>query len=297
MSYVSAPRPIDHVVLPTASLAQARERLGALGFTVAPEATHPFGTENACVYFSNGTYLEPLAIGEREVCEAQARRGNVFVARDQAYRFRRGADGFSALGMGTGDAGADHDAFIRQGISAGQMLKFSRTFTTPDGESAEASFLLAFAADLRAPDAFFFTCERVNVPKVDRSALQAHANGVTAIREVVLTEANPSDFQYLLQDVVGQREVTANSFGMSLDAANGKVSVLTPTGYSDAFGGELRCHARGLRLRAVVFAARDLDALSRFFAASQVAHDRRANRIVVPAASGQGAVFAFEEDR
>lgn len=111
------PRPVDHLVLPVVDLDTARQRLEALGFTVAPSAQHPFGTENACVFFSDNTYLEPLAIAQRETCETEARNGNVFVARDQAYRFRNGQDGFSALVMGTQDAGADHKEFVRSGIS------------------------------------------------------------------------------------------------------------------------------------------------------------------------------------
>lgn len=288
-------RPIDHLVLPTASLAVARQRLGLLGFTVAPDAVHPFGTGNACVYLRDGTYLEPLAVVEREVCEAEARHGNVFVARDAAYRFRRGTDGFSAVGMGSSDAEADHRSFIDAGISAGDVLSFSRPFTSPDGQSATASFLLAFAADLRAPDAFFFTCQRINAPAVDRSALQKHPNSVVALREVVLTEPNPADFQYLLQDVVRQRTVEADSFGLRIASANGGISVLTPAGFSAAFGGELPCHSRGLRLRAVVFAATDLAALSQILVRNHVPHDLHGRRLVVPAAAGQGAIFAFEE--
>eukprot|EP01133_Synstelium_polycarpum_P029511 gene29511-36177_t len=42
------PRPVDHLVLPVVELDTARQRLEALGFTVAPSAQHPFGTENAC---------------------------------------------------------------------------------------------------------------------------------------------------------------------------------------------------------------------------------------------------------
>ncbi|MGH7005536.1 MAG: VOC family protein, partial [Alphaproteobacteria bacterium] len=165
-------RPVDHLVLPTADLDAARDRLERLGFSVAPVGTHPFGTENVCVYLGDDSFLEFLAIGQRETCEAEARAGNVFVARDQSYRFRNGAEGFSALVMGSGDAEADHAAFVQSGISAGPILNFSRPFVLPDGRKDKAGFRLAFAADLRAPDAFFFTCQRVDAPKVDRAALQ-----------------------------------------------------------------------------------------------------------------------------
>lgn len=289
------PRPVDHLVLPTASLESARDRLSALGFTVAPDGLHPFGTENACVYLADGTFLEPLAVAEREACEAAARAGNVFVARDQAYRFRRGQEGFSALVMATADARADHEAFVEAGISAGDMLPFSRPFMAADGKTDEATFLLAFAADLRAPDAFFFTCERKNVPDVDRSALQVHDNGVTGIRRIVLSEVNPTDFQYLLQELVNEREVEAGSFGMEIKADNATISVMTPAGLSAFYAIEAPTHARGLRLQAIVFAVRNLGDVDAILSDRRIAHDRRGSRIIVPGAAGQGAVFAFEE--
>lgn len=288
-------RPIDHCVLPVAELDGARARFTALGFTVAPVGTHPFGTENACIYFSDDTFLEPLAIGQRETAEAAALQGNVFVARDLAYRFRVGQEGFSAVVFGTRDAASDHAQFLKSGISAGDRLDFSRPFVDASGRSDAASFRLAFAADLRSPDAFFFTCERANAPAVDRSALQAHANGVTGIAAIVLSEPNPTDFQYLLQEVVNQRDVSAHSFGMDIEAANGRLTVLNPPGLKAWFGAE-RGPERGLRLEAIVFRVPDLERTATSFA-PDVRPVRRGERLVVPPTAGQGVILAFEASR
>ena len=54
---MSQPRALDHLVLPTTSLAVARDRLTTLGFTVAPDGVHPFGTVNCCIYLADGTFL------------------------------------------------------------------------------------------------------------------------------------------------------------------------------------------------------------------------------------------------
>ncbi|KXF77349.1 lactoylglutathione lyase [Paramesorhizobium deserti] len=286
-------RPVDHLVLPTASLDAARERLRKLGFTVAPEGKHPFGTVNVCTYLADGTFLEALAIGQRETCEHAAIRGNVFVTRDQAYRFRNGEEGFSALVMGTEDAKADHSAFVKAGISAGKILNFSRAFVTPDGTRDKAAFRLAFAADLRAPDVFFFAVQRVRVPAVDRSALQRHENGAIAIREVVLSETNPTDFQYLMQEIVNERDVNAHSFGMDIRAANANIAVLTPAGLKAFLGAEAP-QGRGLRLQGVVFAVHDLEKVEGLLSANGVAFEKRSARIIVHPAEGQGATFAFE---
>lgn len=287
------PRRIDHCVLPVADLDIARRRYESLGFTVAPVGVHPFGTENACVYFGDGTFLEPLAIGQRETAEEAARTGNVFAARDQAYRFRSGHDGFSALVMRTDDARADDARFREAGISAGQVLDFGRDFIDAGGTAGRVDFRLAFAGDLRSPDAFFFTCERRASSPPDRGALERHANGVSGIAAVVLSEPNPTDFQYLLQEVADQRDVQAHSFGMDVDVPGSTVSVLNRSGLSAWFGLD-RGPDRGLKLEAIVFRCASVDTVRRTLA-SDIASETVFGRLLVRPSSGQGAIFAFQE--
>ena len=71
----TSPHPLDHLVLPTASLDVARARLTSLGFVVAPTGIHPFGTENCCVFLADGTYLEPLAVGDEQAATKRHCRG------------------------------------------------------------------------------------------------------------------------------------------------------------------------------------------------------------------------------
>lgn len=291
---VFTPRAIDHLVLPVVDLQTGRERLSRLGFTVAADARHPFGTENACVFFADDTYLEPLAVGSREECLEAQRRGNVFVARDQAFRFRRG-EGLSAIVVKTDDAAADDTRYRDEGQSAGPLLEFSRQFKFPDGRTAEGAFRLAFAADLRAPDFFAFACERVNPIPADRGALTVHANGAAGLRRIVLVEENPSDFQYLLEMLFEQRDVTAHSFGVSIGTSNALVDVLTPEGFSAHYGPDLVLSERGLLGAAVVVAVVDLGVTEACLAANGVGYHKTGARLVVAPEKGQGATFAFEE--
>ncbi|WP_395446774.1 VOC family protein [Aminobacter sp. UC22_36] len=111
----------------------------------------------------------------------------MFVARDRDFRDMAGDEGFSAVVFGTDDADADHAEFVAAGVSAGGRLDFSRPFVDASGKSDQASFRLAFAAQPNAEAvAFFFTCERANVPAVDRSALQAHGNGAKRVLAIEL---------------------------------------------------------------------------------------------------------------
>lgn len=289
------PRPIDHLVLPVEDLIRARHRLVEIGFTVAADALHPFGTENSCVFFADGTYLEPLAVASREDCEAAARAGNVFVARDQAFRFRCGQEGFSAVVAGTTDARADHARYRAEGFSAGDVLAFSRPMRGADGSETKGTFELAFAADLRAPDFVLFSCQRLIPLQVDKAALTSHANGVVGLSSVVLSEANPSDFQYLLEVVFEQRDVKAHSFGIELVTANGSIEVLTPEGLSGFYGVETPSVGRGLRGAAVSLRVADRSVTEKLLADNGIAFKHVGNRIVVPPAPGQGVAFAFEE--
>jgi len=284
-------------VLPVEDLDTTRQRHSALGFNVAADARHPFGTENACVFFADGTYLEPLAIASREECEAAARQGNVFVARDQAFRFRRGDTGFSALVVGSQDADGDHARFTELGMSGGEMLSFSRPMKLPDGQELTASFKLSFAADLRSPDFFGFAVERINVPAADRSALTAHANGVTGIAEIILSEINPTDFQYYIQELACNREVDANSFGMSIELEGATITVFNKAGLETHLGVFDPLPERGLTGRAVVYQVKDLAALGALLLKNNVTARQVGGRLIVDPAPGQGAYYCFEEIR
>lgn len=288
-------RNVDHLVLPVGDLETSRARMTALGFTVAPDAIHPFGTENACIFFADGTYLEPLAIAQREDCEEAAIKGNVFVARDQSFRFRRGDEGFSAVAFASEDADADHKRFRKLGLSAGKKLKFSRTFINAKGRKSEGTFKLAAAADLRSPDSFLFTCERINMPKTDKSTLCAHANGAVSIGEIAMADPNPSDFQYFLQDVMNQRDVNAHSFGIELRAGNSNIAAFDANGLKAWYGIETGCHGRGLRFRAFSVAVKDLEATHALLKKNRIKTKKIAQRLVVDHAPGQGCVIAFEQ--
>ncbi|MEO5322777.1 VOC family protein [Mesorhizobium sp. CC13] len=279
----AGPRALDHVVLPTADLAVARARLSSLGFTVAPVGVHPFGTVNACVYLADGTFLEPLAVGDASAADRAVAESNVFVARDRSFRAAHGDEGFSAVVFASDDADADHAEFLSAALSAGPRLDFSRPVVDATGRADVASFRLAFAAE-PAGDAFFFTCERANAPKVDRGALQIHANGV---RRVVAVEADAGD--------------TAAATAFLSTLARSKTET-KPDGFKVALanaGFVVRAAAGGdnIRLGGIVFAVGDLAAAHALLAGRGIEHDLSDHRLVIPPAPGQGTAFIFEEQK
>lgn len=284
--------PLDHIVLPTATLEGAEARLTALGFTVAPRGVHPFGTENCCVYLADGTFLEPLAVGDAEVAAKAIMAGNVFVARDHTYREDHGPEGFSAIVFGTDDADADHQAYLEAGISAGEKLDFSRRFTDRSGKSDTVSFKLAFASGRDTPDAFVFACQRVNAPKVDRAALQVHTNGAVSIQSVIAVSDEPTgQLDLLAKASSGVHTVAANGW---LTLPNADIVVMSPADLENKYG--LTPEGRSaLRFVAVAFAVDDVTATQQLLVSERIKHHLRDGRLVVPSAPGQGAAFIFEE--
>ncbi|MCA0276427.1 MAG: VOC family protein [Proteobacteria bacterium] len=281
----NGPRALDHVVLPTANLAVARQRLSSLGFTVAPEGVHPFGTINCCIYLADGTFLEPLAVGDAAAADLAVSASNVFVARDRSFRAAHGNEGFSAVVFASDDADADHRQFVEADLSAGPRLDFSRPFIDAGGRADVASFRLAFTAEpANTGDAFFFACERANAPKVDRSALQVHANGVRRVTAIEAKAANAASAAAFLS-TIARSDAEPASGGAKVPLANADFIVRAAAGSDN------------IQLGAIVFAVDDLAGVRAVLAERGIEHDLDGHRLVIPPAPGQGAAFIFEEQK
>ncbi|MDH6268825.1 hypothetical protein M2360_004243 [Rhizobium sp. SG_E_25_P2] len=286
-------RPLDHLVMPVADLAVARSRLSALGFTVAANGLHPFGTENCCVYFSDGAFIEPLAVGDRGAYDDAAVSGNRFVLGDLGFRAMYGEEGLSAVVFGADDAAADHAEFLAAGFSAGDMLDFARPMVFADGCSQIASFRLAFAETGVPGDVFAFTCQRINVPAADRTVLQTHRNGVVGIHEVVLVTDTPDRVRPYLQ-TLARRAPVALEAGIGGGFAADRISVLSPPAFADIHGLDLH-PASSLVGRLIVFAITSLADLRRQFQRTGIDHHMNGTMLIVPPQAGQGLAFAFLE--
>ncbi|BDA84681.1 hypothetical protein Sa4125_22230 [Aureimonas sp. SA4125] len=285
-------RRIDHIVMPVTSLDASRTFFDTLGFTVAPNAAHPFGTENACVFFADGTYLEPLAIGDPAAYAEAGQGGAVFVSRDGAFRFRRGAPGFSGIAFASDDAEADWRAFRASGLADGDVFQFARIFEAPDGARRELGFRLAFANDRRVPDLFFFCCQALARPG-DRSALTVHANGVTGMARLVLSEPHPADFVALLQAASGHTPVAREDDQTGLGAANVQFEVLMRSTLAERYGA-IRGAERGLRLEGVVLTVPATGPVEERARQAGMSFRHKDERLVIPLADAGGPFLAFE---
>ncbi|KAB0681774.1 VOC family protein [Aureimonas leprariae] len=289
----SAGRFVDHVVMPVAGLASARALFEGLGFTVAPDAAHPFGTGNACVFLADGIYIEPLAVLDRDLAESEAVQGNAFLRRDVAYRLRHALPGFSGVALRSDDAEADNQAFRAASFEAGDILEFGRRFETPDGEARDLRFRLAFAGERHAPETFVFSCQRLFDAAPDRGALTAHANGVSGLQRLVYSAMEPEATRPFLETVLGSSAVVANSYGFSLTIGNAVVEVLGPDGLAARYG-EARGDAAGLRFVGLVLETADMERVRPLAAAAGLQAVDILGRLVVHMPEPSAAFLAFE---
>lgn len=279
-------RNLDHVVLATPDLEIARERLTALGFTVAPDAQHSFGSENACVFFENGTFIEPLSIGQRETVEDAIQKGNNFLRRDAAFRFRQGENGFSMVVLGEPDPRSARKLLKKAGYETGKIVVVKRP---------GVKVHIALAIDARSPDLTMFLCERPDGPPSFPKDLTEHKNGALGISAVYLHEQLPEDFQYYLQTVTGQREVRSHSFGMEMKLPNATISSLNSDGMKNYFGVDELPTIRGMRAMAFDVKVKELSKLTKHLEKQEIDYKNISGRVIVDPADGQGAIISFRE--
>jgi hypothetical protein len=145
-------------------LGEAGDAFSSLGFTVTPQADHPFGTSNRLVVVE-GSYLELVAITHPEL-----------VPPDSGYvgRVRASAPGLAFIVLRSEDPDSDRHL--------GSILRFSRPAPQPDGSLLEATFTVILPEDLSSG---IFYCHHHTPQAIWNAATLTHPNHTRRIEGVV----------------------------------------------------------------------------------------------------------------
>ncbi len=294
-----AAKALDHLVLPVPSLPIARKRLSDLGFSVAADGHHPFGTSNACVFFADETYLEPLAVGDRDIYQAQADAGNPFVARDRTFRSQRGDDGISLIALRSANAEADATAYRRLGYGDGEVVEFSRDVVLPDDAVIKIGVKLGVAELESAPELALFSCQWLSKRRFD-TALTVHPNTATGTETVaVLSDFSVSTTDYLTH-VIGLKEGLPDTgqvdCGAELVLPNARIKLYSPTRFEAVYGWIPRRNRTSLTAHAIDIKVTDLATTTEFLMANGVEIKAIDQRIIVAPGEGQGYAVAFIQE-
>ncbi len=288
-------RLFDHFVLVAGSLPDARKHYRRMGFTVAPDGVHPFGTYNANMYFQDGPMIETLAV-ENPVAYAKAiATGNSFVKNDAAYREAQGDRGFSHVVLTSSDADRDHAAFQERSVSGGDLVPFSRAFEQPDGRVETIAVKLAFATPAKAQTGFYFTCEDVVAAAVDRSLLLNHENGALGAKQVLSCSRDPLIYVEFLRNLFGADEIRVRDGSVACLAPNGCASIVTPEVLLQDYGIEQRPSGTDLLHSGLVFQVTDLESTKALFTHNNILYDQHDGRLVTRQSPQSRAFFVFEQ--
>lgn len=225
-------RGIDHLVLCVRDLDRAQGFYERLGFTVTPRALHPFGTGNNLIQL-RGNFIELLAVVEPAKIAA-ARPGEFSFGVHNA-RFLQGGEGMSMLALASDDARRDQREFETKGLNTYPVFDFSRQATLPDGRKVTVSFSLAYVTDARLPGIALFVCQQHAPEYFWKPDYQRHANGATAVAEVVLLADRPASLRDLFEKLEGRASVHGNDATLTVETARGRITVLDGDAFASRF--------------------------------------------------------------
>lgn len=284
---------VDHVVLAARDLGALASFYEQLGFTLTPQAQHPFGTGNRLAQLQ-GSFIELLSVTKPD---------DVPEAEEGAYSF--GAynrdfletdEGMSMLALTSDGWEADRARYQAAGFDLYAPFGFGRTAKQPDGTEVALDFRLTFLTDPALPRAPFFTCNHCHPPEVFwKPQFQTHANGARRIAEIHMVAEEPEIHMQVLKRLFGAIVPINGGICAGLNGAG--LCILEPDAFAETYPGAqvpplVDDEARFAGFRVEVA---DLGAAEALWEDNQVPFVRAGNRLYVPSTDAFGALIVLSE--
>lgn len=285
---------IDHVVLAARDLGALSAFYEWLGFTLTPQAQHPFGTGNRLAQLQ-GAFIELLSVTKpADVPEAGAGEFSF-----GAYNrdFLAASEGMSMLALTSDGWERDRARFEAAGIELRAPFGFGRTARQPDGREVKLDFRLTFLTDPEMPRAPFFTCDHRHPAEVFwKPQYQVHANGARRIAEIHMVSENPEMHIAALKRLFGAVVPINGGVCAGLDGAG--LCILEPEAFAETYPG---AQAPALEGDEAVFAGfrvavADIAAAEALWTESEIPFRRVGQRLYVPGRDAFGALVALSPE-
>jgi hypothetical protein len=174
---------IDHAVVLVSDLDKAAANWKRLGFTLSPRGTHSahMGSGNYTIMLGSD-YIELLGVLTETEHNAPSR----------AFLARRG-EGIERVAFTAVDSAAGAEEIRARGYAALGPTDFERPVTMPDGTQSAAKFRTFLWPIAEAPAGLrIFACQHKTRETVWIPELMKHANGATALKQVVGVSPEPA---------------------------------------------------------------------------------------------------------
>lgn len=285
---------VDHVVLAARDLGALSAFYEQLGFTLTPQAQHPFGTGNRLAQL-RGSFIELLSVTKPEdVPEAET---GAFSFGAYNRDFLESDEGMSMLALTSDGWEADRAHYQATGFELYEPFGFGRTAKQPDGTEVTLDFRLTFLTDPALPKAPFFTCNHRHPAEVFwKPQFQSHANGAKRIAEIHMVTEEPEIHMPLLKRLFGSIVPINGGICAGLNGAG--LCILEPDALIETFPGtqppdltENEVRFAGYRI-----AVDDLGNAEALWEDNDIPYVRTRNRLYVPSGDAFGAVIALSEE-
>lgn len=286
---------IDHVVHAVADLDRASGLFERLGFTLTPQAQHPFGTGNRLAQLQ-GSFIELLAVTKpAEVPEAGPGEFS-FGAYNRDFLAAEG-EGMAMLALTSEGWEQDRARLAARGFDLPAPFGFGRTARQPDGREVKLDFRLTFIAAPEFAKAQFFSCDHRHPAEAFwKPAYQAHANGAERVAEVLMVADCPEIYMGPVKRLFGAAVPIMGGLCANLEGAG--LCILEPDAFAETYPkavppvpAEGQARFAGYRVKVA-----DLGAVEALWMANQVPFRRIGRRLYLTGEDAFGALLAFSED-
>jgi hypothetical protein len=284
------PRGLDHIVHAVHDLDATADFYARAGFLVGARNRHPWGTHNRLVQLP-GFFIELLTVAEPAQFGEDGFSRHFGAFHDD---FLRHHEGLSMLLLESSDPNADAAQLAAAGIAASEPMTFERAGQRPDGTAVKLGFTLSFARDPAGSGTGFAVCHQLAPDEFWNPAFHQHANTAKRVDGVVLVAETPADHHIFLSALVGERELTATSSGLSVRTPRGEIQVMTPPAFGHHFGITAPDAVHGASLAALRIGVGEMAAVGAALQAGKVPFQTHRGRVIVGPKQAHGAVLVFE---
>ena len=283
-------RGIDHLVLCVQDLKKAADAYHRLGFTMTPQAQHPFGTGNIIAQL-DGCFLEVLSVTEPENIPEPDGEHFSFGAFNRDYLSAR--EGMSMLVLDSTDEVQDRAEYQSKNLHVFEPFEFKRLAKQPNGASETVGFSLTFVDDPALPGMAFFTCKQWRPDLFWKPDYQRHANGALSIAETYIVTETPEyagQFLSAFSDAAARADADGT---IRVSTSRGDLIAMTPDAFATMFPGAIAAdESRTAYFAGFKLKVSNLDTVRHCWTENQISFNESASGPWVMPADGFGCVIA-----
>ena len=248
---------IDHPLVAVADLEVAAERATALGFTLNPRHSHPWGTDNHLLFLHNN-FIELIGIAHPELTAYRDTNGFQFAKLIEA-RLALG-EGIAMLALESEAVARDHTLVAARGFESHAPIEFRRMAHLASGD-VEVGVALNILYDPQRPFLTQFLCQQLR-PELFRTdpTLEQHANTATSITDVWYVSDSPARDLEHFRRIHGDNAVHPEEGGFKIRTDKGNCHLLNSQTIGEHFEVLRDIPSTPARAVALTLACRDIEA-------------------------------------